>query len=115
MTVGAERGEIAEVGSPVVVPPDEAVDARRPLGWTTGVILVATLFLAIFNAGSATEWLDEQTPTATIERLRAPVEGWSRATAALHADAARTHLRRWWQALRAARFGDERPGEPGTM
>ena len=114
MTTGAEQGEIAEVGSPVMIPPDPGVDDRRPWRWTTSAILVATALLALGNAGAMTGWLDERTPTATTERLRAPLEGWQHATTALHLDAIRPAMHRWWEAARGARFGDERPGEPGA-
>ncbi len=114
MTTGAEQGEIAEVGSPVTVPADPAVDGMRPWRWTTGAIVTATALLALGNAEAMTGWLDERTPTAATERLRAPVEGWRNATTTLHLDAVRAAMHRWWDAARAARFGDERPGEPGA-
>ncbi|MGP7794661.1 hypothetical protein [Sphingomonas sp. CLY1604] len=114
MTTGAEQGEIAEVGSPVMVPADPAVDRRHAWRWTTIAIGIAAALLALCNAVALTGWLDERTPTATTERLRAPIEQWQRTTAALHLDALRTRMHRWWDAARAARFGDEHPGEPGA-
>lgn len=113
MTVGAERGEIAEVGSPVLIAADR-IDARQPWRWTTTAIVTATAFLAVFNAGTAVAWLDELTPSQAVERLREPVDGWSRTTAAVGFATGRAHLRDWWQWARAARFGNEQPGEPGA-
>lgn len=113
MTVGAEQGEIAEVGSPVLIAADP-IDAQRPWRWTTTVIVVATAFLAVCNAGTAVAWLDELTPRPAVERLRGPMEGWSRATTALGLATGRAHLRDWWRRAREARFGNEQAGEPGA-
>ena len=113
MTTGAERGEIAEVGTPVAVAPDP-VDTARPWRWTTVTIATATLFLALTNAHAIQGWLDERPPGSITESLRAPIRGWSALTAQAGLDAPRAALRRRWQAAEAMRFGKERPGDAGT-
>ncbi|WP_157217007.1 hypothetical protein [Flavisphingomonas formosensis] len=113
MTTGAEKGEIAEVGSPVVIEGDP-VAHRHPLRWASVTIGTAALLLALTNAQAIAGWFDELTPSATTERLREPVEGWSALTAAVGLDAPRTWLRGRWKAAQAARFGKEKPGEQGA-
>lgn len=114
MTTGAEQGEIAEVGSPVVIPADPAIDTRHPWRWTTTIIFVATIVLAVGNADALTAWLDERPPTPVVDRLRPPIDGWQRAMAQRGLDRPHASLHHWWEAARALRFGSEHPGEPGT-
>jgi hypothetical protein len=113
VTTSAEEGAIAEVGSPVLLPPDPA-DTHAPWRWTTGVIAAATLLLGVLNAHAIGEWFDELTPGPVSEPLRAPVGYWTGATAARGLDAPRAALRRGWEGVRAARFGKEQPGEQGA-
>ncbi len=113
MTTGAERGEIAEVGTPVAVAPDP-VDTVRPWRWATVTIAVATSFLMLTNAHAIQSWFDERPPGSITEPLRAPIRGWSALTARAGLDAPRAALRRRWQAAEAARFGKEQPGEGGS-
>lgn len=113
MTTGAEQGEIAEVGTPVAVDP-APIDQDRPWRWATGVIAVATLFLALTNAHAVQGWFDERPPGSFSEPLRAPIRQWSALTARAGLDAPRAALRRRWQAVEAMRFGGEQPGEAGA-
>ena len=89
MTVGAEQGEIAAVGSPVLVP-HAAIDERHPRRWTSATIVVAAALLALFNAPAIGAWFDDLPPRGATEPLRAR-----------------------WKAAQAARFDNERPGERG--
>ena len=111
MTTGADRGEIAEVGAPTLLPPDP-VDARRAGRWTSVTILVAATCLALFNAQAIGGWLDEMAPGPLNAPLRAPVAAWVARTHPL--DAPRAGLRAWWLHARAARFGREQPGQQGA-
>lgn len=111
MTTGAEQGEIAEVGSPVHVPADP-VDARAPLGWATGVVATAAVFLALTNAPTASAWLDGLPQGPLTERLRPAITAWVAATDNL--DGPHRWVAARWQALRGWRFGDEEPGEQGA-
>ena len=67
MTTGAEQGEIAEVGSPVLVAPDP-VDGARPFAWMSTIIVTATLFLALFNAHAIAAWFDELPPSRRTKK-----------------------------------------------
>ncbi len=113
MTTGAEQGEIAEVGTPVSVPADP-VDTHAPWRWTTIVLAVASVLLALTNAPAIVEWLDERPPSVATERLRPAIEGWRALTRSAGLEAPRDTLRGWWKAAQAARFGDEHPGEQGS-
>ncbi|KQM12917.1 hypothetical protein ASE73_13090 [Sphingomonas sp. Leaf24] len=113
MTTGAEQGEIAEVGSPVLVPADP-IDTVRPWRWMTGVIATATLLLSVFNAHAIGAWFDELPPSPLTEPLRAPIASWVALTGKLGFDAPRAAVRRRWGAAQAARFGDEQSGEDGS-
>lgn len=115
MTTGAEKGEIAEVGSPVAVPIEPVVDGDHAWRWTTISMITATGLLAVLNAAALTDWLDERAPTATIERLRQPVEAWRHAVSMTHLEGVHAHVHRCWDNIRAARFGNEQPGEPGAQ
>ncbi len=111
MTTGAEQGEIAEVGSPVLVPGDP-VDHRAPLRWATVTIATATAFLLLTNAPTAVAWVDGLTPGELTVRLRPVTTAWQDATAPLNG------AHRWvtaqWRAAHDLRFGDEQPGEEGA-
>lgn len=112
MTVSAEQGSIADVGSPVLIAPD-AVDARGALGWVSEVIVVATALLLLLNAHAMQGWFDELTPGPTIEPLRKPIAAWQGATARAGLDTPRARLHGWWDRTRALRFGHEQPGQQG--
>lgn len=112
MTIGAEQGEIAEVGSPVHVVPDP-VDTTSPWRWTSVSLATTAAFLALFNGNAVRGWFDELSPNAATELLRTPIASWSHATAPL--DTPRRVMRHGWQAAQAARFGSERPGEQGQQ
>ena len=113
MTTGAEQGEIAEVGSPVLVAADP-VDRVAPWRWMTTVIVTATLFLGVFNAHAIAAWFDELPPSPYTEPLRAPIAAWAATTGQLGLDAPRAAVRAWWEKAQAARFGSEQPGEDGS-
>lgn len=112
MTVGAEQGEIAAVGSPVLVP-HAAIDERHPRRWTSATIVVAAALLALFNAPAIGAWFDDLPPRGATEPLRAPIARWATMTAGRSLDAPRAWLRARWKAAQAARFDNERPGERG--
>ena len=113
MTTGADQGEIAEVGSPVLVPADP-VDTVAPWRWMTTVIASAGLFLALFNALAIAAWFDELPPSPHTEPLRAPIAAWAATTARWGLDTPRAAVRGRWEKAQAARFGSEQPGEDGS-
>lgn len=113
MTMSAERGSIAEVGSPVLLRSD-GDDRQRPWRWTSVTIATCAALLLLGNAHAIGEWFDELTPGPLSEPLRAPVGRWTAATRSAGLDAPRATLHRGWERLRALRFGSEQPGERGA-
>lgn len=113
MTVGAEQGEIAEIGSPVALPP-APIDRRRPWRWTTTSLAVATLLLALGDGPAMTGWANDLPPGPVAAALREPLAAWADGTARWHLDAPGTWLRQQWLQARKARFGSETPGEAGA-
>ena len=113
MTISADGGSIADVGSPVLITPDP-VDAARPWRWTSTVIAVATALLFVLNAHAIGDWFDELTPGTTTEPLRAPIGDWTERTERAGLDTPRARLHAVWERVRAARFGNEQPGERGA-
>lgn len=113
MTVGAEQGEIAEIGSPVALPP-APVDRRRPWLWTTTSIGLAVVLLALFEGRAMADWANDLPPGPVAAALQPPVHGWANRTARAHLDAPAAWLRQRWKAAQKARFGSEAPGEAGT-
>ena len=113
MTTSADRGAIAEVGSPVLVAPDP-VDEAAPWRWQTGLLAIATAVLLVLNAHSIDDWATELAPNRLTQLLRAPVSGWMQTARANGLDAPRARLHATWGRVRQARFGSEQPGEQGA-
>lgn len=113
MTVGAEQGEIAEVGSPVDMPGEPAGDDAATLRWTSVVIATAAAFLAMAGAPSLTAWLDARPPNPLLDPIRPAVGVWDRAMTGLHMDIVRSKVRKGRDTVRALRFAHEQPGEAG--
>jgi hypothetical protein len=111
MTTGAEHGEIADAGSPVIIP-DDPVDARAPLRWTTLTVAIATGLLALGNVPVAAAWLEALPPGPFVERLRPMVAEWTRVTKPFTGLHAGMSVR--WEQGHTLRFGHEQPGEPGA-
>ena len=111
MTTSAEHGSMAEVGSPVDIPPD-AIDRENARDWTSIAIAVAALFLLVFNAHAIGGWFDELTPSPVTEKIGPPVDAIVAATQPL--DGPRAGLAATWDEAKAARFGNEQSGEEGA-
>lgn len=87
-------------------PPDEEGFAARDRRWTSRVILVATVFLLIFNAVSIQNWSRQQAPgwvTTTVHRL---ADVWAEQIAQLGADQPRQVVRDGYEAARASRWAE---------
>lgn len=83
-------------------PPDEEGIAARDRRWTSRVIVVAGVFLLIFNVASVQNWTRQQPPgwiTTTVGRL---AEVWSEQMALLGADRPRQAVRDAYQRARDA-------------
>ena len=95
---------------PPAPPPDEEGVAARDRRWTSRAIMIATVFLLVFNAASIQNWSRQQAPgwiTATVQQLS---DVWVAQIAQLGADQPRQAVRDGYQALRDARF----PGQPAA-
>jgi hypothetical protein len=89
-------------------PPGEAPDeeglAARDRRWTSRVIVIATVFLLIFNIASVQNWARQQAPgwaTTTVGRL---AEVWSEQMALLGADRPREMVRDGYERARVAEW-----------
>ncbi|WGM30480.1 hypothetical protein [Brevundimonas sp. NIBR11] len=93
-------------------PPDEEGVAARDRRWTSRIIVVATVFLLIFNAASIQNWSRQQAPgwvTTTVRRL---ADVWSEQMAQLGADQPRQTVRDGYEAARDADWPGEAIGSP---
>ena len=85
-------------------PPDEEGVAARDRRWTSRIIVVATVFLLIFNAVSIQNWSRQQAPgwvTTTVHRL---ADVWAEQIAQLGADQPRQAVRDGYEATRDAEW-----------
>ena len=78
--------------------PDEEILAARAKRWTTRTIVVATLFLAVFNAHSIQSWATTLPPNWTSETLRVLADAWSGRVADLGLDQPRAAIRNFYEA-----------------
>ncbi len=86
-------------------PPDDEGFAARDRRWTSRTIVVATVFLLIFNAVSIQNWSRQQAPgwmTTTVSRL---ADVWVEQIAQLGADQPRQVVRDAYHTAQEARFG----------
>lgn len=85
-------------------PPDEEGLAARDRRWTSRVIVIAAVFLLIFNIASVQNWTRQQEPgwiTTTVGRL---AEVWSEQMALLGADRPRDAVRDAYERARDAEW-----------
>jgi hypothetical protein len=94
--------------SPVDLPPPP-VPLPHPLRWTTSVIVIATLVLALFNARTLQSWSYQLPPNAATARIVTGAEAWYAATDRFGLNRPVAILHGWWEKARTARF----PGIPG--
>ena len=89
-----------DLPEPLVAPP-------HPLRWTSTVIAVATLVLALFNAHAIRGWAYQLPEGEWSERTVLATEGWYEiaGTAGLNRPVESMHG--YWEELRTRRFGTE--------
>ena len=89
-------------------PPDEEGVAARDRRWTSRIIVVAAVFLLVFNAVSIQNWSRQQAPgwvTTTVRRL---ADVWAEQIAQLGADQPRQTVRDGYEAARDAEWAGSR-------
>ena len=89
-------------------PPDEEGVAARDRRWTSRIIVVAAVFLLVFNAVSIQNWSRQQAPgwvTTTVRRL---ADVWAEQIAQLGADQPRQIVRDGYEAARDAEWAGSR-------
>lgn len=92
-------------------PLDDAAAAASDQRWTAQVILTLTLFLAVFNAASVSDWVRQQPPGWTTSTVRGLSDVWNAQLSQLGADQPRQGLREMWDAARKARFIGQEPAD----
>lgn len=90
-------------------PLDDAAAAARDQRWAGQVILVTTLFLAVFNGASVSDWVRQQPPGWTTTTVRGLSDIWNAQMSLLGADQPRQGIRDLWDQARAARFVWQQP------
>ncbi|MBX9574704.1 MAG: hypothetical protein K2X07_03605 [Caulobacteraceae bacterium] len=100
---------MARFAFPPGPPPDDEGLAARDRRWTTRVILVVTVFMAIFNAGSVPNWSRQQAPGWVTDTVRGVSEVWAAQVALLGADLPRQGVRDAYETARDAEWGSADP------
>ncbi|NIJ06931.1 hypothetical protein FHS31_000513 [Sphingomonas vulcanisoli] len=77
------------------------------LGWTSGVLALASLVLLACNAVSLRDWAESLTPGPNQARFAEITEQWADLTDRAGIGLARAWLHARWKAAEAARFGGQ--------
>ena len=85
-------------------PPDEEGVAARDRRWTSRIIVLATVFLLIFNAVSIQNWSRQQAPGWVTTTVRRMADVWAEQIAQLGADQPRQTVRDGYEAARDAEW-----------
>ncbi len=104
---------MARFAFPPGPPPDEEGLAARDQRWATRVLLVVTVFMAIFNAVSVPNWSRQQAPGWVTDTVRGISEVWATQVALLGADMPRQGVREAYETARDAEWveGQVQTGE----
>ena len=99
---------------PPAPPLDDEGVAARDRRWTSRVVMVAAVFLLVFNAVSPLNWARQQPPGWIPETVRQLSEVWVAQLAVFGVDQPRQGARAAWEAGRRARFIGQAPADPST-
>jgi len=94
---------------PPAPPLDDEGVAARDRRWTSRTVVVAAVFLLVFNAVSPLNWSRQQAPgwvQGTVQQLS---EVWVAQLAVFGVDMPRQGVRETWTAARDARFAGQEP------
>ena len=102
-----------ETPSPIDLPEPELEEAG--LGWTFGVIAIASLFLLFANASSLRDWIDDQPPSQAQQQAAEYADQWVETTENFGIGLPRKAMHDQWKRAEEARFrggihGDEASG-----
>ena len=89
-------------------PPDEEGVAARDRRWTSRIIVLATVFLLIFNAVSIQNWSRQQAPGWVTTTVRRMADVWAEQIAQLGADQPRQTVRDGYETARDAEWAGRR-------
>lgn len=115
--VEAARHPLQKLGRfafPPTPPLDDTAAAARDQRWAGQVILVTTLFLAVFNAASVQDWVRQQPPGWTTSTVRGLSDIWTTQLSLLGADQPRRGIRELWDKAHEARFIGQPPAPAET-
>ena len=83
------------------------------LGWTFGVILIASLFLLCANAVSLRDWIDDLPPSPVQAQAAELADQWVALSEGLGIGLPRKMLHAEWKRAEEARFHNQKDGEGG--
>ena len=110
----ADPSGLAHSLSPVDLP-EPAVPLEHPLRWTSTVIGVATVTLALLNAHALRGWTYDLPPGAASARAVDAAETWHDATGRVGLDRPGAAVRERWQQMKALRFESQpSPADPSS-
>jgi len=88
--------------SPIDLPEPELDEAG--LGWSFGVILIASLFLFCANAASLRDWIDDQPPSPAQQQAAEYADRWVETTERFGVGLPRKAMHDQWKRAEEARF-----------
>jgi len=96
-----------ETPSPLDLPEPE-LEPESALGWATGLIAIASLFLLLTNAVSLRDWIDDQPPSPLQAQAAAVADQWVAISRAIGVALPRDALHHVWKRAEGARFVDHK-------
>jgi hypothetical protein len=96
-----------ETPSPIDLPAPEL--EAEGLGWASGVIAIAGLFLLAANGQSLRDWIDDQSPGPAQSEAAMLADQWVHLTEALGVGLPRQAMHAQWKRAEEARFPTAHP------
>ena len=90
---------------------EPAVPLPSPLRWTSQVVAVAALTLALLNADAIRDWAYGLPTGEGSNRIVAGAEAWHERAGALGLNQPGERMRSWWRAIKDRRFGAQSSSE----
>lgn len=83
--------------------PDAELD-RGGIGWTSGILAIASLFLLLTNGVSLRDWIDDQPPSPLQARASELADQWLQITTDFGVAVPRERMHAQWKRAEQARF-----------